>query len=76
MSSGTLRVDTKRKLVHMFYRAFEQTMASHAQLHPRFADESAGLAATEHGSPSFAQKLGGNYEWASFVCLLEGSRSS
>ena len=28
MSSGTLRVDTKRKLAHVFHRAFEQTMAS------------------------------------------------
>ena len=25
--SGTLRVDTKRKLAHIFHRAFEQTMA-------------------------------------------------
>ena len=50
MSSGTLRVDTKRKLTHIVYRSFEQTMASHAQLHPRFADESTGLAANEHGS--------------------------
>ena len=35
-------------MVHIFHRAFEQTMASHAQLHPRFADKSAGLAANEH----------------------------
>ena len=34
MSSGTLRVDTKRKLAHIFHRAFRQKMASHARLPP------------------------------------------
>ena len=76
MISGTLRVDTKRKLAHIFHRAFEQTMASHAQLPPDLRFRRQILDATEHGSPSFAQKIGEKYERASFLCLLEGSRSS